>query len=295
MEIELSRLFVKVIQQGSFSKAAQQLQIPKSTLSKAVTKLEKETGTKLLLRTTRSLTLTAAGRAFYETCLGPVQVLEEAQRSLHGADDILSGVIRLTAPDDFGNFVLAKALTELLKKHPNLRFELKYTNETLDLVKEGIDLAIRVGKLKESSLKAKRIGENKLIFVASPAYLKSRNPIRAPKDLTEHECMTINAVAKEWNLQSKKGSVRVPIRPRVICNQMSSLVSSAVAGAGIAMAPTFVCKPELESGKLIRVLPEWSSSGWTVSLVSPMSSNSSARLKVTMDHLFGVIQEAIQA
>ena len=194
MEIELSRLFVKVIQQGSFSKAAQQLQIPKSTLSKAVTKLEKETGTKLLLRTTRSLTLTAAGRAFYETCLGPVQVLEEAQRSLHGADDILSGVIRLTAPDDFGNFVLAKALTELLKKHPNLRFELKYTNETLDLVKEGIDLAIRVGKLKESSLKAKRIGENKLIFVASPAYLKSRNPIRAPKDLTEHECMTINAV-----------------------------------------------------------------------------------------------------
>lgn len=294
MELELSRLFVKVVQQGSFSKAALQLQIPKSTVSKAISKLEKETGTKLMLRTTRSLTLTAAGRAFYETCLGPIQVLEDAQKSLYGADEILSGLVRITAPEDFGNYVLSKAFADILKKHPNLRLDLKYTDDMIDLVKDGFDLAIRIGRLKESSLKAKRVGESKMLLVASAGYLKNKPSIRQPKDLSDHDCLTFGAIDKEWSLQSKKGSARVSIRPRIICNQMSSLVSSAMAGAGIAMAPAFVCNPEINSGKLIRVLPEWTSPGWTVSLVSPVSSHSSARLKVVTDHLFEVIREAIQ-
>jgi len=294
MELELSRIFTKVIQQGSFSKAALTLGLPKSTVSKAISKLEKETGTKLLLRTTRSLTLTASGRAFYETCLGPIQVLEEAHKSLYGADNILSGVIRITAPEDFGNYVVAEVLAELLKKYPKLRFDMQYTNETIDLIKDGFDLAIRVGKLKESSLKAKKIGENKLIFVASPAYLKSKDPLRTPKDLTSHDCLTIGALATQWTLQSKKGSVTVPIQPRILCNQMSSLMSAASAGGGVALVPAFICKPQLESGKLVRILPDWTSQGWMVSLVSPISSASSARLKITMDHLFTAIQEAIR-
>jgi len=294
MELELSRIFTKVIQQGSFSKAALMMGVPKSTVSKAVSRLEKETGTKLLLRTTRSLTLTAAGRAFYETCLGPIQILEEAHKSLYGADNILSGVIRITAPEDFGNYVVPEVLADLMKKYPKLRFDMQYTNETIDLIKDGFDLAIRIGKLKESSLKAKKIGENKLIFVASPAYLKSKDSIRAPKDLTEHDCLTIGALATHWTLQSKKGSVTVPIQPRILCNQMSSLMNAAIAGAGVALVPGFICKPQLESGNLVRVLPEWTSQGWLVSLVSPISSASSARLKITMDHLFLAIQEAIR-
>jgi DNA-binding transcriptional LysR family regulator len=294
MEIELTRIFVKVVENSSFSKAALFLKLPKSTVSKAVSRLEKETGTKLLLRTTRSLTLTAAGRSFYETCMGPIRTLEDAQKSLYGADDILSGLIRLTAPDDFGNFVVSGAVAELLKKHPGLNFDLKFTNESLDLVKEGFDIAIRIGKLKESSLKAKKIGDTKLILVASSSYLKNKPAPRTPKELADHSCLAIAGIANKWELQSKKGTMSVHIQPRIDCNQVSSLMTMAHAGAGIALLPMFVCRAAIESGKLVRVLPDWTSSGWPVSMLSPVGSASSARLKITMDHLFAAVQAALQ-
>lgn len=294
MELEYSRLFVKVVQHGSFSKAALALQIPKSTVSKAISKLEKETGTKLLLRTTRSLTLTAAGRLFYETCLGPIQVLEEAQKSLYGADNIVAGVLNITAPEDFGSHVVSSSLAELIKKYPKLKFNLRYTNEIVDLVKDGFDLAIRIGKLKESQLKAKKVGDNRMVLVASAKYLKANPIVQHPKDLVEHSVLTIAPLQAKWTLQNKKGaSATINLQPRILCNQMSSLVRIAVAGGGIALVPSFVCKDDIQNESLVRVLPDWFSQGWPVSLVSPVASNSSARLKITSDHLFAAIQKAI--
>jgi len=293
MEIELTRIFVKVVQQGSFSKAALLLNHPKSTVSKAVSRLEKETGTKLLLRTTRSLTLTAAGRSFYESCLGPIQALEDAQKSLYGADDILSGTVKITAPDDFGNYVVAGALAELIKKHPKLNFDLYFTNETLDLVKDGFDLAIRIGKPKESSLKIRKVGETTLIVVASPTYLKKHPAVKSPKDLDGHCCLSIRELSTKWVLQKQKQTSTTPVQCRVVCNQMSSLMNATLAGAGIALIPRFVCRSAIESGKLVEVLPGWSSPGMPLSMLSPLSSASSVRLKVTMDHLYDSIQKAL--
>jgi LysR family transcriptional regulator for bpeEF and oprC len=166
IQIELSRLFVKVVQHGGYSKAANALRLPKSTISKAIKRLEDETGTKLLIRTTRSQTLTAAGRLFYETCLEPIQILENAQKSLYGQDNIISGRIKLTAPEDLGNFVITKVISRFSKKYEKLDFETHYSNEVMDLVKDGFDFAIRIGTLKESSLKQKKIGEFELIPVA---------------------------------------------------------------------------------------------------------------------------------
>ena len=180
MEIELIRIFVKVVQQSSFSRAAEILKVPKSTVSKAITRLEYETGAKLLLRTTRSLTLTAVGRAFYETCMGPIQTLEEAQKSLNGNESILTGLVRVTAPEDLGIEIIAPTIGELSRKHPLLNFELNYTDDIVDLIKEGFDIAIRIGKLPESSLKVKRIGEIQIIPVASPKYLKNASKIFNP-------------------------------------------------------------------------------------------------------------------
>lgn len=129
--IELTRIFVKVIQHGSFSKAADSLKIPKSTVSKAISRLERETGTKLLLRTTRSQTLTASGRAFYETCLEPLQILEDAQKSLFGKDAIIAGKIRITAPEDLGTHVIAPIIGELSQSYDKLFFELLYLNKVV--------------------------------------------------------------------------------------------------------------------------------------------------------------------
>jgi LysR family transcriptional regulator for bpeEF and oprC len=297
VHIELIQIFVQVVKSGGFSKAAQALKIPKSTVSKAITKLEKDSGTKLLLRTTRTQTLTAEGRGFYDACVGAIESIENAHKSLYGNENLLTGTIKLTAPEDLGTEVIAPAAGVLSQKYPGLHFQLIYTNEVLDLVKDGYDLAVRIGKLSESSLKVKRIGEVKLILVASPSYLKKSGKISKPEDLKTHDCLTMSLQSEwtQWHLKSSSGSsAQVSVRSRVASNQMSSLLRAAVAGSGVALAPAFLAQPFLKSEKLIRVLPQWSTSGLTVSLLSPLPFSSSARLRLTADYLVGEMQKALE-
>ncbi len=295
MDLELTRLFVKVVQYGSFSRAAESLRMPKSTVSKGISRLESETGTKLLIRTTRSLRLTAAGRAFFDSCLGPMQTLEEAQKSLCGQDQILSGLVRLTAPEDLGNEVLAPSIGELSRRHPGLTFELLCTDKVVDLVRDGFDFAIRLGRLRASGLKAKKIGELSLVLVASPAYLRAKPKIHRPADLVEHECLslTVGSHSGKWVLRNGRATETVAIKVRIGSNQMSSLMRAALAGAGVALVPSFLCRGEIEAGRLQRVLPDWASPGLSVSLISPLASASTARLKVTGDFIFSAVKQAL--
>lgn len=293
--IELTRIFIKVIQYGSFSKAAESLKIPKSTVSKAISRLERETGTKLLIRTTRSQTLTASGRAFYETCLEPLQVLEDAQKSLFGKDAIIAGKIRITAPEDLGTHVIAPMIGELSQNYDKLSFELYYTNQLIDLVKEGFDFAIRIGALKQSGLKAKRIGEVNLIAVASPLYLEKRGKINSPQDLTKHDCLSISglSVSHRWDLKNKKESAKISVNVKTESNQMTSLLQVAIAGGGVALVPSYLAKQHLQQKSLVRVLPGWSNEGFPVSIVSPVSMSSTARLKVVSEKIFAACQKAL--
>lgn len=296
MDLETTRIFVKVIQNGSFTKAAALLKLPKSTVSKAISRLESETGTKLLLRTTRSLTLTAAGRAFYDSCLGPINILEDARKSLHGSDSILSGTVKITAPEDLGAHVISLAVGELTKKNPALNFELLYTDRIVDLVKDGFDIAVRIGSLGQSNFKMRRLGEVRLILVASAEYLKTAGKLKSPEDLLEHSCLTISmsSYASKWRLRSnKKESATIAIHPRISSNQMTGLIRMAVKGAGIALVPSYLCRKEIESKELVHVLPNWESPGLPVSMVSPLASASSARLKVASDYLMQVIEREL--
>lgn len=294
MNLDLTRIFVKVVQLGSFSKAAELLRMPKSTISKMVSRLERETGTKLLLRTTRSLTLTAAGRAYYETCLGPLQIIEDAQKSLDGDENLLSGLLRLTAPEDLGSAVIAPAVAELSRKHPGLQFDLQYTDRVVDLIKEGFDLAVRIGHLRESRLRAKRLSEIIMIPVASPLYLKPHPPLRKPEDLEKHAALSLSMIKPEWKLKTSNATATVHPQVKITSNHMTSLVRLAVAGAGIAYAPAFFVQEEIERGRLIRLLPDWTSQGLPVSLISPLPTNSSARLKLVSTRLSEVLQEALK-
>lgn len=295
IEIELSRIFVKVVQQGSFTRAGEILNVPKSTVSKAVTRLEKITGTKLLLRTTRSQTLTDAGRTFYETCLGPIQTLEDAQKSLFGQDSLVTGHIKVTAPEDLGTYLIAPAIGELCKKFPELSFDLQYSNKIIDLVKDGFDLAIRIGHLKESQLKAKKIGRLELILVASDEYISTHNKIKSVRDLKDHDCLSISglSMSRNWELSNGARKNSVLINPKILCNQMSSLLQAAKAGAGVLLAPAFMCQPEINKGSLKRVLNGWSNQGLPVSIVSPVSISGTARLKIVGDQIFSAIRHKI--
>jgi LysR family transcriptional regulator, regulator for bpeEF and oprC len=297
IELDLTRVFVKVVQNGSFSRTAQLLKLPKSTVSKSISRLERETGTKLLLRTTRSLSLTAAGRAFFDATVGAISTLEEAQKSLYGSDSILNGQVRITAPEDLGSLVIAPIVAELALQNAGLGFELHYTDDVLDLVKDGFDLAVRVGRLAESGFKMKRVGEVVLIPVATKEYLKRYDKIRHPQDLSEHLCGSLNrqALLGHWTLRSSKGTVCVPIRARVSSNQMTSLLKVAQSGCGIALVPHYMAKPLLDSGELVRVLPEWSSPGLPVSVVTPLSPSSSARLKITFDRVSTALSRALSS
>ncbi len=289
MDLESTRVFVKVVQQGSFSKAAAILKHPTSTMSRIVSRLENEIGTKLLLRTTRSITLTPAGRELYERVAGHIEAIEEARKSVEGNDNSLKGRIRITATEDLGAFVVTPIIGRIIKKYPDLSFDIYYTNEVLDLVKEGYDLALRIGHLNPSRFKSVRLGQLSLVAVASPGYLESRNKIKRPKDLAEHNCLIFgsNSDVTKWSFHSKNEKIKVPIRPHSTANQMQSLVTLASTHAGIAFVPYFACKHEIKEGSLVRVLPDWSITTYEVHLVSPNISGMPTRVKKVADEIAG--------
>ncbi len=287
MELELTRLFVKVVQQSSFTRAATVLKLPKSTLSKAIRRLEDETGTKLLIRTTRSLTLTAAGRAFFESCVGPVQTLEDARKSLSGADSVMQGLVRITAPEDLGGYAVAPVVAELSRKNQGLNFDLHYTDTVVDLVRDGFDLAVRIGRVAPSNFKTHKLGEVRLIPVAAKSYLQRFPKIQKPKDLTAHCALSFSEsrLRNQWSLRNERETITVRVNPRVASNQMTSLLKMAVAGGGVALVPSYLAAEDLRAGRLQRVLPDWSAPGLPVALISPLATSSSARLKITADLL----------
>ena len=295
MELESIKIFVKVIQVGSFTRAAEQLRLPKSTVSRAVRRLETETGTQLLLRTTRSLRLTPAGRAFYEASAAPVRALEDARRSIQGGDRVIAGPVKLTAPEDLGSHAVSPALGRLLRDHPDLSLDVNYTDEVVDLVRDGYDLAVRLGPLPASGFRALRLGEVFLIPVAAPTYLARAPKIREPRDLRVHHgiAYTPETTHPRWTLRSGRSTVHVGIRVRAGANQMSSVMAMAEAGGGVAFAPSYLCRKAIAAGRLTPVLPGWLSPGFAVSLVSPRSAGMPARVRVVADRLAAAIREGL--
>ncbi|MAF90242.1 MAG: hypothetical protein CL674_03140 [Bdellovibrionaceae bacterium] len=285
MKLELTQIFVKVVQQGSFTKAANLLGLPKSTVSKAISQLEAITNAKLLLRTTRQQSLTEAGRRYFDECVGPIQALEEAQKNIYDVDSQPMGLIKMTAPEDVGTHILSPIIGVLSRTNPKLNFQLELTDKVVDLVRDGYDLAIRLGNLNDSQLKAKYIGQLEMVLVASKEYLKCYGKIKAPKDLKGARFLSIgdSKVSHKFVLQSAKKKSQISIEPIVTCNQMSSLIAMAKEGAGLLLVPHYLCSSDIQSGALVRVLPDWSYMGYSVHLVSPVSMHETARIKLVSD------------
>lgn len=270
MDLNEINVFIQVVKEGSFSGAGKKMGLPNSTVSFKVSSLEKRLGVTLIQRTTRKLSITPAGQTFYKRCLLGLEELLGAEQEIAQIQKEPQGLLRLTAPTEFSSSILPSVLHEYSKKYPKVRIEMVLSDRVLDLISENIDVAIRAGVLKDSSLIAKKIGSVHFILVANSHYLKSHSPMKHPRELWHHTCLQFTPMGyQEWHLTSDKGSLQVPVPGKIIINDLAAIKNLALSGTGIALLPSHYCHSELKSEKLIRILPEWKSRGTDLHFVYP--------------------------
>lgn len=260
MELSTLQAFVKVVQTGSFTRAAEALSTQKAYLSRVVTQLEKELGVRLLERTTRALSPTEIGREFFERAVGILASVEDAQRTVQRAQGEPRGVLRLTCGVEFGMIAVSQWIAEYLERYPQVRVDADFTGRIVDIVHEGFDLAIRVGPLADSTLTARKLGELQYGLFAAPAYL-ARHPAPAlPSDLAAHNVLAFAGGSHQatWALSQDGQHVRVALQPRLKANNVFAVRDAAVGGLGIAQLPLIVAAPAVQAGQLHSVLTDWS-------------------------------------
>ena len=258
MEFDAINVFVKVVEAGSFSGAAKLLQMPKTTVSAKVAALERRLGVTLIQRTTRKLNVTEAGRNYFRHCVIAIKEVEQAESELFAAQDKPKGLLRVTAPVDLGHSVLPKIVCEFLKKYPETEIEMIISNRMVDLVGEGVDLAIRAGELKDSTLVARKFFEIQALLWASPAYLKQNGTPEHPRELKKHQVM-MHSPLRSHSIELTDGKASLPFVPggRIAADDLETIKALAVQKAGIAWLPSFLVERELKTRELVQVLPKW--------------------------------------
>ena len=270
MDLDGIAIFVKVLQAGSFSQAAKLLRMPNSTVSAKVSALEKRLGVTLLQRTTRKLRATQAGEAYFQRSVRALEELQAAENELETGCGEPKGLLRLTAPVEVGHSLLPALVHAFLKKHPRMEVELIVTNRVLDLVVDGIDLAIRAGPLKDSSLIAKRFDLGDFGLWASPEYLTRHAAPRHPKELAQHNCLRFYRFKDDgFRLGHGRENFHIGVSGQLVADDFETLRSLAILGEGIAFLPSFLCSEDTKQDKLTRVLPQWRGDKVSLSLVYP--------------------------
>jgi DNA-binding transcriptional LysR family regulator len=271
--IDLNRIavFVRVVEASSFTAAATALGIPTSSASRAVARLEEELGVRLLNRTTRKLHLTDSGQHFFQRMQAVIAEAEEATQMAVGFAAEPRGPVRVTAPLDLGVQHLPQVVKKIVERHPGLVIELMLTSRRVDLLEEGIDLALRGGRLDDSSLMARKIVSTDLGIHAAPSYLKRRGRPRTLADLARHDCLIygVRRGPPTWRLTGPRGEESVSISGPVACDDMLFLREMAVAGCGLALLPVGNVSPDVKDGRLVRVLPRYGLTGGGLYLVWP--------------------------
>lgn len=270
MDFNEVAIFIQVVQEGSFSQAARKLGMPNSTVSAKVSSLEKRLGVTLIQRTTRKLNITPAGVTYFKRCIQGMEEIKAAEAEIANAQGEPQGLLRLTAPSELGSSILPSIISQYSKKYPKAKVELLLTDRRVDLLSENVDLAIRAGELKDSSLIAKRVGTIYFAPFASPKYLKSKGTPLHPKELRNHSCLQFTPIGvDEWKMTGPKGSLNVTVPGKILINDMLALKKMAMSDDGITFLPTYFCYHEVQSGKLVRILPEWRSHLTPIHFVYP--------------------------
>jgi DNA-binding transcriptional LysR family regulator len=280
-------VFHAAVKHSSYVKAAEELGLSASGVSRIVTRIEERLGVRLVQRTTRKFSLTEAGSTFHARTLQVLADLAEAEAEVQQTQLHPRGTLKLSASIVFGQLYVAPLLDSLLTRFPELSVELTLTNRFVDLIEEGIDLAIRIGALEDSRLVARRLCTNKRVLVASPAYLKRRGKPKCTDDLDAHECVIFTGFSKprEWKLLGPSGPVTVAVSGRVATNNVEVLTSTAKLGHGITVGATMSVGPALLSGELVRVLPDYEFEPTAIFAVYPSNRQLSIKVRAAIDFL----------
>jgi len=286
--VNLNRLaaFAAVVETRSFTAAAEKLGLTKAMVSQHVSRLEQELGISLLTRTTRRVTPTEAGSAFHADCSQLLGDLEAAVARVGGGSEVPSGTLRLTTSEDYGPAVVVPAIASFMNKFPAMKVELVVTDQVVDLVAGRFDLAIRTGWLRDSSLRATRLGDFDQVVAASAAYLKKFGTPRRPADLARHRWIAITLLRSPltWTFTSKKGRTQaVRVSAAVSTNSTASLRAFMREGIGISALPNYMLDADIRAGRLVRLLPAWSLPQGGVHAVYPNVRYTSAKVRAFVD------------
>lgn len=279
------RTFAQVVAAGSLSGAARELDLSLAVVSKRLTQLEKELGTRLLQRTTRRQVLTEEGELFHAEVVRILAAVEQAETVISGRTQAISGTIRLTAPGEFGRQWIAPAIAAFQQQHPAVNIQLMLSDAVVDLLDSGVDLAIRFGSLEDSSLIARPLAPNYRVLCASPDYLKRFGTPKHPDELVHHRCILIGESRRAvWRFEGKQ-SRAVEVTAAFTTNDGGAAHALALEGAGIARKSIWDVGDTLASGRLVRVLPEYSISAAPLSALYPNSRHLAPRVRVLVEFL----------
>lgn len=280
--------FVRVAEARSFSEAARRLRSSKSVVSRQVSALEAELGARLFHRTTRSLTLTEAGQGYYDKAARILADIDEANQSVSQLQAAPRGRLRVNAPMSFGFLHLAPAIPDFLARYPEVEVDMTMNDRFVDLVDEGFDVAVRIARLADSSLVARKLAPARRVVCASPAYLEAHGVPQSPDDLKDHECLcyTNVALSDEWRFTGPDGRPwPVEVKGRLRANNGDALRAAALKGLGVINQPSFIVGGDLQSGTLVSVLTEFTPQESAVHAVYPHSRHLSPKVRAFVDFL----------
>lgn len=278
--------FVRVAELGSFSEAARRLRSSKSVVSRQVAALEAELGVRLLHRTTRALTLTEAGQGYFARMSRILADLAEANQSVTQLQAAPRGRLRVNAPMSFGVLHLAPALPDFLARFPEVDIDLAMTDRFVDLIEDGFDVGVRIAKLADSSMIARKLAPIRMAVCASPSYLARCGVPATPADLAQHECLGYGAAGGEWRFAKPDGAPwPVAVRGRLGVDNGDALRSAALHGVGLVMLPTFIVGADMQTGALVSVLAEYVPQERALYAVYPHARHLSPKVRVFVDFL----------
>ncbi len=281
------QVFVRVVQLGSFSAAARSLNLTPSAISKQVGRLEDRLKTRLFNRTTRRLNLTEAGSGFYERCRQILSDIEEAEQAVADLLSTPRGTLKLALPSAFGLLHVVPLLAEYMRRYPDMRIDLNLNDRLIDILAEGMDLAVRIGDLSDSSLIARRLAPNRRVVCGAPAYFARAGLPQRPQDLLEHNCLvyTYRASRNDWNFSGPGGKETIQVKGNLEANSAEALHRAVLSGVGIGLLPMWLIGADLKAGRLVEVLSTYHFPDSAVYAVYPPGRHLSPKVRSFVDYL----------
>lgn len=285
--------FVRIVDSGSLSSAAESTGQSTASLVRSLAALERHLGVRLLNRTTRRMALTDEGEAYLAWSRRMLADVDDMEQRLQAQDGNIRGLLRLTAPVEFGQRYFAPLVYEFMKQHAELRVELTLSDQLMPLIDQRLDLALRIGHLPDSSMVARQVGATRLLTCASPAYLQTAPPIDNPAALSSHPCITLAAQGRHWYYQQNGKELVQEVAPRLICNQIRAASLACVQGLGVTRLMHYQVADELADGRLVRVLKHFEPKTLPIHLIYPHALQLSPRVAAFVEWAVPRLQELL--